>query len=337
MERMKLKGSYYEMGTQLGKMITGRLTLPKASDERLEWATNCEKVMEQHTPGLVEELQGIADASTLEKEQLNALILYDCSYIKGFYTSSPLNHCTVFTIPAKHTKSGKPLIARNYDWLTEVQEYFAVHHIHPTNKLRSVLFTDHYVGGFGGVNEAGLACGCTTAAYYNGKIQPALMLNMTIRWILDSFRDVQDAVDFLEQVPLSEANLYLIVDKSGTAARVEASPNKVSTTYTQDEFLIATNHFQSEEMRKFELKITEANAHTTLSRLEGIKNWYAIHTKPITINAVKSILRDHKHGVCDHFDVQSTLWSWVATLGAHEVEVCEGSPCENEYTTESVI
>ncbi len=337
MEEMRLEGSYYEIGTQIGEMIKGRLVVPKASDEKLEWSSKCESVMEQYTPGLLDELQGIADAANLEKKQLNAIILYDCSYIKSFLDhTSPIQHCTVFTIPGKHTESGKPVFARNYDWLTEVQEYFAIMRINPTNKLKNVLFTDHYVGGFGGVNEAGLACGCTVAAYYNGSIKPEIMLNMAMRWMLDSFGKVEDAVDFLEEIPLSESNIYLLADRSGVSARVEASPDKIITTYAQDEFLIATNHFQSEEMKRLEVEITEANAHTTITRLEGITNWYNNHKKPITIDSVKNILRNHEYGVCDHAGEAGTLWSWIATIGENEVEVSSGYPCKNDYHLKSV-
>ncbi|MFX0150692.1 MAG: C45 family autoproteolytic acyltransferase/hydrolase, partial [Candidatus Hodarchaeota archaeon] len=285
MKNLKLEGSYYEMGTQLGKMIRGRLELPEADAKKQEWASNCESVMRQYTPELLEELQGIADAANLEKTRVNAIILYDCSYIKSFYSAaSPIHHCTVFVIPREQTVSGKPVIARNYDYLTEVREYFAIHRIHPTNKVRNILFTDHYVGGYGGVNEAGLACGCTLAAYYNGSLKPAMMINMLMRWMLDTFRDTEDAVAFLEEVPISEGSIYVIADKNGVNARVEATPDKVCSTYAKDEFLIATNHFQSKEMQQLENEITEANAHTTITRLEGITHWYNTQKKPISID-----------------------------------------------------
>ncbi|MFX0125515.1 MAG: C45 family autoproteolytic acyltransferase/hydrolase [Candidatus Hodarchaeota archaeon] len=352
MKSLKLEGSYYEMGTQIGKLIKGRLELPEPDNKKQEWVLNCERVMNQYTPELLEEIQGITDAANLEKTRFNAIILHDCSFIKNFYTAtSPRQRCTIFTIPRQHTETGKPVIARNYDWLTEGQEYFAMHRIHPTKKERNVLFTDHYVGGYGGVNEAGLACGLAGARYYNGDIKPAMMLNMTMRWMLDSFQNTEDAVAFLEEVPHSEGIIYLIADKHGVSARVEASPDKVFTTYAQDEFLIATNHFQSKEMQQLENKITEANAHTTITRLEGITNWYNAQKKPISIDSLKSILRDHEFGVCDHQqgvcydedgnreeeDIAGTLWSWITTLGTNEVEICVGSPCKNNYSVEPVI
>ncbi|UCG02831.1 MAG: hypothetical protein JSW11_02345 [Candidatus Heimdallarchaeota archaeon] len=350
MKNVKLAGSYYELGTHLGKMIQGKLHLPEADAKKLEWAAGCEDAMEEFTPGLLEELQGISDAANLDKARLNAIILYDQSYIKSFSTASD-QHCTVFTVPGKHSESGKPVMARNYDWSTEVKEYFTMHYISPQNKMRNVLFTDHYVGGFGGVNETGLACGCATAAYYNGDLKPGIMLSMAIRWILDSFKNVEKAVKFLEKVPLCEGNIYLLADRSGMSARVEATPYKVFTTFAQDEFLIATNHFQSEEMKDLENQITDANAHTTLTRLEGISNWYKSQKKPISIDSIKSILRDHKYGVCDHIkgviytengdrkeeDLVSTLYSWIAILGNDELEVCAGSPCKNDFRSKAIF
>jgi predicted choloylglycine hydrolase len=336
MNKLTLEGSYYDMGTHLGKMLRGKLVLPKASSEKLAWAANCEKVMEEYTPELLEELRGIAEVANFKQEDLNAILLYDCSYIKNYYLS-PMQRCTVFTIPGKNVEGGEPVLARNYDWLTEVQEYFAVHWIKPTKKFRSILFTDHYVGGFGGVNEAGFACGCTVAAFYNGSIKPRMMLNMTIRWLLDNFTKVEDAVNFLEEIPLSEGNIYLLVDKTGASARVEASPDKIVTTTACDEFMIATNHFQTEEMKLLEAEITEENAHTTITRLQGITDWYNNHEKPISIESIKSILKDHEYGVCDHNGEAGTLWSWIAQLGTNKVEICEGKPCTGKYQRDSIF
>lgn len=293
--------------------------------------------MEEFTPDLLEELQGIADAARLKKEDLNGIILYDCSHVKDYYKPNYLQRCTVFLIPGKDTQMENPIFARNYDWLKEAQQYFSLHKISPKNKLRSILLTDHFVGGFGGMNECGLAVGCTLAAYYNGQVKPQIMLNMAIRWILDNFRDVEEAVGFLEKVPLSEAYIFLIADSSGASARVEATPESVETSLAHDEFMIATNHFQSKKMKKYEVEITPANAHTTFTRLEGIDKWYRTQNWPITINSVKSILRSHEYGICDHNGEAGTLWSWVANLGANLVEVCGNSPCLEEYSSVSVL
>jgi hypothetical protein len=42
------------MGTQLDKMVKGRLQLPEPNTKKLEWAVGCENVMKQYTPELSE-------------------------------------------------------------------------------------------------------------------------------------------------------------------------------------------------------------------------------------------------------------------------------------------
>ncbi len=334
MNEIKLSGSYYEMGVQLGQMLKNKLSLPEAAAEKLEWATNCESAMKKYTPGLLDELQGFAEAANLKTEQLNAILLYDCSNIQRYL--DPMNYpnrCTIFVILGKHTESGYPIYARNYDWMLECEAYFLIYRPFPTNKLRSVVFTDHYVGGFGGINEAGLACGVTIVPYYSGEFKPGILTNMAVRWILDTFERTEEAVDFLETIPLCEGMHYYIADKESTIARVESSPVKVFTTYAEDELLVATNHFQSKEMQHLQNEISDDMAWTTFTRLEGIKNWYQSQEKPIAVTSVKSILRDHHYGVCDHNEAASagTIWSWIASLGTNKVEISVGQPCKNDY------
>ncbi|MHA2334394.1 MAG: C45 family autoproteolytic acyltransferase/hydrolase [Candidatus Hodarchaeales archaeon] len=326
--QIKFQGTYYEMGLQYGKMIKDNIVLPEADTKKLDWVLKCEDEMERYTPGLLDELQGIADAANLEIKDLNAVILYEPFTIKRFVNHTPtMNHCTAFIIPGTNAEGGHPVFARNYDWLAESQEHFAVHRINPANKLQNMLFTDHYVGGFGGVNEAGLACAVTAMPYHNCSFKPGILLNIAVRWILDNYHEVEAAVNFLEEIQNCEGNLYLIADETGTNARVEVSPDKVFTTYSQDEFLGATNHFQSEEMQHLQREIPKSE----LKRIEGITSWYNNQEKPITIDFVKTILRDHEYEVCAHVEEGGTIWSWIAKLGTNEIDICIGQPCKGNY------
>ncbi|MFW9917237.1 MAG: C45 family autoproteolytic acyltransferase/hydrolase [Candidatus Thorarchaeota archaeon] len=333
MIQITLEGSYYQIGLQVGKMLKGNLKLPEAAPSRLEWASNCEKAMEQYTPGLLEELQGLADGANLKREKLSGILLYEPFAIKRFVKNLPsTQRCTIFVIPGSQTATKQSIFARNYDWYTEASDYFMINRLCPTGKVQSILFTDHYVGGFGGISAAGLACGVTGMPFFNGQFQPGILLNMMTRWILDSCHQVEEAVAFLETAPHCEGNLYMLADKAGTIACVEACPNKVNTTYAQeDELLVATNHFQTEEMQGLQREIPDTIEETTFTRLKGVKAWYNGQKRPIAIEAVKMILKDHKNAVCDHERTGGTVWSWIAPLGANTVEVCVGQPCQSEY------
>ncbi|MFW9995566.1 MAG: C45 family autoproteolytic acyltransferase/hydrolase [Candidatus Odinarchaeota archaeon] len=332
-KQQHFQGSYYEMGLQCGKMIKDRIILPKADAKKIDWASKCRNEMERYTPGLLDELQGLADAANLERKDLDAVLLYEPFAIKRFTNRAPaMNCCTAFIIPGNRAEGEYPVFARNYDWFAESRDFFAVHCIHPANKLQSMLFTDHYIGGFGGVNEAGLACAVTSMPYHDCSFKPGILLNIAVRWVLDTFREAGAAVNFLEEIQHCEGNLYLIADKTGTNARVEVTPDKVFTTCSRDGFLVATNHFQSEEMQPLQRELPESE----FTRLEGITSWYSSQEMPVTSDSIKSILRDHEHEVCAHVDEGGTVWSWIARLGINEVQVCVGSPCEKQYKVLSI-
>ncbi|MHA2251566.1 MAG: C45 family autoproteolytic acyltransferase/hydrolase [Candidatus Kariarchaeaceae archaeon] len=340
MMQVNLKGSYYNMGIEYGKMIKNKLTLPNPENEQIKWATECEPIVKKYASGLLEEIQGIADSTDISYEQLIAYLLYHPPGIgKYFNSNAPINlkqNCTVFAISGERTKDGRPIFARNYDYDSENQNYFHAFNTHPNNKLRSLGFSDHMVGRYGGVNESGLAVAITAMPFYNGKPSSGILLNIATRWMLDSFETTKEAVEYLNNIPHCEGVHYVIADKSSNIAKIETTPEKVNVIYANNGLVLATNHFVSDEMKPLTIELKEENSGTTVKRYNGVSEWYETTDKEIDIDSIKYILSDHDNAVCDHFimdgeEKYSTIWSWIVSLGSDNIDLCVGSPCKNGY------
>lgn len=314
--------------------MRNEINLPKPDSEMTNFADHCEEYVTRFAPDIIKELSGVADGANCNFDTLKTYFMHS-PYLIGRHSrvahgqSGP--HCTVFAISKPHTVNDKVIFARNYDFMSDFENYLTVFSTYPTNKLASIGFSDHAVGRYGGVNQEGLAIAGTNVYLYNGKYSPGLLFNIIIRWALDNCKTAKEVVDFLLETPHCEGINFLIADKTGLIIRAETTPDKTSIITNEDEILTAANHFQSTEMQKLQRKIINTRDHTTFPRVDGLRSWFKECRKPISIEMTKEILRDHKHFLCDHSSDISTIWSWVTSLGTNTVFLCSGSPCKNAY------
>jgi predicted choloylglycine hydrolase len=341
MNLIKLEGSYYEIGSQYGKMIKGRLKLPKPEETQKEWVSGSYPHLVKYTSNLLEELRGVADAADLDQEVLATHLFYNPFFIGKFFNNVMNTQCcTSFVITRKNVKGNHLLFARNYDWGVEYSDFLMVTQVYPDNKISSMGFSDHMIGRYGGVNASGIAVAVNAVALCNVPHKHGLLLNVTTRWILDNCKTTKEVVAFLEKIPHCEGYNYLVTDRIGDIARIEISPEKVHTSYPKNSLVVATNHYQSQEMKnqQFEYNTSQMvndEIDNSTKRLTGIVEWFKEHKNLADIESVKKILRNHEHEVCYHKKWKeynnSTIWSWITLLGTRTIEVCQGSPCNNEY------
>jgi predicted choloylglycine hydrolase len=74
------------------------------------------------------------------------------------------------------------------------------------------------------MNEAGLTISGVSTSFVNSG--PGVMFNVAERWILDNCRTVEEAAEFIEKIPSEWGTAYLMIDKKGSIAKVEAHREK---------------------------------------------------------------------------------------------------------------
>jgi len=324
--RVEIAGSYYELGLEYGRIV---------SENKLNWwwteppvaklalVKACESEIAIHAPGFLEEIRGLADACQSD---------YDLVLSNMTVTYWEQSACNVVAVAGTQCRSGRTIFARNHDFDDADRQWVTCFNTSPKNALRNIGFGFADPGRYDGVNEAGLAIG-GAAIWYRHKPQPGLRMNVVTRWVLDMFSDTPSAVDYLKRIPHHEGISYLVADKTGCIARVEAAPERVDVAMTRDGMLAAINLYQSPEMGGLEHALGEENlVHRHKKRIPA---WYEAHKGQIDLDAAKKLCSDHEIGLCDHGEGRAepfgTIYSWVAELGTGKIHVAHGRPCENEY------
>ena len=320
MKEFRIKGSYYDMGKTFGKTLSNWHRQFKPNDKLLEFARKCEDAVAKFAPDILDELRGIAEVSGAKYESLISTML------SPFF----LFGCTVFAIKGEYTANGNPIFARQMDWLMEDVDSLCAIYTEPNDAHKSIGFSFGDCGRYGGQNEDGLTIGSASLARYTGKVKPGVRMNISTRWILDKLSTTEETVDYLTRIPHTEAMAFLVADKSGTIARVEAASEKTEARYLEEGIDVVTNIFVLDGMKHLDSGLPK-DSHT-YAYCDRLQEWFEANNGNITLEDVKAICSDPEKGVCQTSkQYEVTIWSWVASIDPPSIEIAPGPPCNTQY------
>lgn len=323
MRECELTGDHYGMGRRNAILAKRAGDSPEPpAPEQIRFALECEAVVEEHVPWLVEEIRGVAEAGVYDPGVAKVIPL-------TLYADSG---CSVVAIAGRHTHDGKSLFGRNYDFFSSFGRYSSLYQTRPEGKLAHIGCSDHWVGRHDGLNEAGLAIGHSGPAPRERRA--GFVFTLAIRAVLDTCRTVAEATAFLQRIPHLGNTAFLVADAAGEIAAVDASPRKVVTTRFPDGFGFLANAYASAEMA------THAGDGEVLGsrvRTRNFRNWFA--TCPEAgMGDMQRVLSDPVEGVCccadrdaGAEDPEVTLWSWTAALGDPIIYLAKGTPNKASY------
>ena len=119
------------------------------------------------------------------------------------------------------------------------------------------------------------------------------------------------------------------MERHGKMAIIECTSEDINVRYS-DDYVIATNHFISNNMIKYNNK--EDNWYYTNDRYNTIDN-YLKNNATIDFDKCKELISGKYGFICQfekklHFD---TIWSAVYDLNTLYNEICEGNPNKSKY------
>ncbi|MGI8315274.1 C45 family autoproteolytic acyltransferase/hydolase [Halobacillus mangrovi] len=199
-----------------------------------------------YAPGLWEELQGLADGLGWGLAE----VLHEYS---GFQQDWVRSGCSVMT--------GEGFFARNYDYHPKTYEgRFLL--FKPNNGFASIGPGQRLIGRTDGMNEHGLCIG------YNfvNRIKPedGLICCTITRIILETAKNVREAVELLTELPHRHSFNYILYDREGNSRIIEGSPRGVKVKTGQ----VCTNHFDE--------LASENRKHLTdsMERMDRLEQFY---------------------------------------------------------------
>jgi predicted choloylglycine hydrolase len=332
-QHLVLRGSAESIGRQQGGMIQG---FKPAVDYFSSGPVNTSsapvdrtiKLMEKYCPGLVEEMSGFCQVAGFPLEKL--------VYLSMTHIGS--TNCSHFVALPAATANGHVLVGRNYDF-GEKADDLKLTTVFPEGCYANTGFPTLFFGRNDGLNEHGLSVTLSVGGMPVGimpgqhpPLQEGLQFWAMIRTILETCKTVDEAEACFSDFPCSGNPILIFADAGGHASLAETyGPHKKITRLGGGTpFLAATNHFQSEELRKVE---PMCMAHS-IKRLNTANNFLKENAGKISLQAMKELLGTrYPEGLCTHYyqEFFGTLHSCVFDLTERFIEVTFGSPAVNAW------
>lgn len=329
MIKMKLKGSHYDMGYACGKQFLKdgiqlqKLPVLHNRKERIGYAMDCIEIYKQYYPEILEELRGISDAQELSYDEVIAFIL-------GMYSYTADVHCTCFAL-----KQGNAvLLGRNSDFLVAVKDMCLHVECEPKEGYAHTANSTAFIQLEDGVNEAGLSVGMTFI--YPVVKRPGFNAGILVRYLLEKCNSEKEAIQALQSLPIGSAQTITLADATGDMAVVECNCMEMEIIYPKEKenFIVATNQFRSERMRKYQCTFLEDDLFS--EKRYRCASHALRSTASYNVSFAKDLLAGRFGFMCQYEPSlgADTVWSVLYDMKKREMHLCEGNPSREEFVVQ---
>ncbi len=201
--------------------------------------------LRQSNPAMLARMQGIAEGAGLPRRSLclmNAMEPF-ISSVEGRTVLPPLAACSALAVRGTRSRTGEPIIARNFDMLPLLQPFFMLRESRPRGGFRSLDFAvAPQAGTVDGMNEKGLAI-TMDYAFVTDSGPPNPLITMLIADALASCATVTEAAGRIAASPHWGAGMLMLADASGDLASVELANTRagVRRPAPGEDWLLFTN------------------------------------------------------------------------------------------------
>jgi isopenicillin-N N-acyltransferase-like protein len=267
---LELRGAPRAMGRQHGrafrdnirKLTAERVHLssdPKWTGQAvprarvLELAEACLAEHIAYAPHLIEEVQGIADETGLSLAELIILNGFtdftDTLYAlggAGAHGALPQpalqamsQGCTAFIAPDTLAADGRGFYGQTWDMHASATPHVILLRVVPEAAPAALMFTITGCIGMIGMNAAGIAIGINMLSGTDGRV--GVTWPFVVRQVLAQ-TDFDAALECITSAKLAGAHNYMLFDKHGRGANVEAMATCHAVTLLNGQPLVHTNH-----------------------------------------------------------------------------------------------
>ncbi|WP_051531348.1 C45 family autoproteolytic acyltransferase/hydolase [Clostridiisalibacter paucivorans] len=326
---LKLEGSYEEIGRQMAKKTrerTAALPPPQYFTER-ELGEAIE-LYKTYCPGLMKELEGYANACNMT--------LSDIAYTWMTYLTP---HCSGLIVEGSLMKDGHTRLIRNYEF-SIADEDLMLCETRPEGKYAHIGGSLALFGRTEGINECGLAVSMSSCGFPVSNLEgmrppkiKGLQFWAVIRSLLENCKDVEEAMELVQKMPIAyNINLY-IADSKGNGSIVETMDGEFSfqqiSSKSEKKYLCGTNHIVIPTFQKFEpfaMRNSMVRLQTLEHFMEGRKNLEEDEVK-------KLFLTKYPEGMSAYYydDWFGTIKSVVMDTANRSFQICWFGQKENGW------
>lgn len=330
-----LEGTAYEVGKMQGEIVRKD---EKAVKFHSSFKTDLRSMgfhdfkelgtaYEEYCPGLLEEMQGLADGLGVE---ISEIPFYRATY-------QVPKKCSQVAVLSSVANDKRVYVGRSYEWI-QTDEDLRLCITRVTGKAKHIGFSTALFGRLDGMNEHGLSVTYTGGGIFGVPLKHKGFCNwLVIRSILDGCKTVDDALKLIQSIPVLDFFSLLIVDKKSNAALIEFADGthdiKRVNNDSPDKYLISTNHYTLPATTKFNEYNCGIIEHSQ-KRYQLLASTLKNAVPEINKETIRTILsKKFPEGVCDHYysDSFGTLWSMIFDLTSTKADICFGAPTHNEW------
>lgn len=352
--RIIASGTPYEIGVAHGKGAKEQIGVSIENYKamfwdysNISWDTACRyaktfiSTIEKYDPDYINEIQGIADGSGWNFEEILALNVRSEIVLQGSQVQQvPMEGCTSFVFTPERTVNRHVLLGQNWDWKKAEQAGCIILYIKQKNKPDITMVTEAGIIGKIGYNSAGIGV-CLNALSSDMKVagDDPVPLHIALRGVLDS-QTLPDAVLAVARMPLSCCAHFMMGSAKGEGISVEVGPGDFDLLYAEDGFLAHTNHFITPRMDYVKDTLRQKNPDTFM-RLGRMRTMVHNLDHKVGVPDLKEMMKDHTCyplSICCHEDEfkpegkrMSTVFSIIMDLTREEMYFAPGNPCCCEY------
>tara|TARA_B110000116_G_scaffold186884_2_gene161984 strand:- start:77 stop:1174 length:1098 start_codon:yes stop_codon:yes gene_type:complete len=288
----------------------------------------------QFAPHLVEELQGLAEASVVSVENLMLLQVRNQFSDAMAQGANGLQGCTALSIGGSSMQSGRGIVAQNWDADVALDPFTLVLTRQPDAAPAYMCVTQAGLISYIGMNTAGLAaCVNTLPAPSRGVGVPHYF---SLRTMFEQ-TSLAAAVDVLALAHRAIPVNIMMTTPDGPA-NIEGYIDEVKLV-TDDSLLVHTNHCLCPDRTSINDEYPELIQ--SVPRLQRMRQLLSevVPDRQLTVPQVQVLLADHDNypqSICRHQNADkhgfwSTVFSIVMDPTAREMYVSRGNPCENRF------
>ncbi len=335
MDYLKLKGTHYNVGKQIGQFLKEKNSVfpIKLNPNQLKNGIESLAILNDVFPGGADEIKGITDVISLDYELFGAwMMCMGCCLTIRENHNVEVRGCTALGL----IDGDNIYYGRDNDLPPYLKKMSKSINYSINNKNRFILNTSSFSNGEEGINEDGLVVAMTFVVPKIEDIRPGLNSLFLVRYLLENCKTVKESISELNRLPISSSCNILLMDKTKEMVVAECSPSEINIRYPEEnnnggKFIVTVNHFSSEKMKIYDR--SKQNVYSSRARYITAydslkKNEYDIDT----ISYIKNILSGKYGFMCQYKRVKfETIWSTIFDINKRKMFLAEGNPAETEY------
>ena len=335
---VEARGSYHEMGCQIGEEARDEIqgfcdialqrinkTVTVNSEQAIRIARDSLRAVEKYAEHLVEEMQGMSEASGVPLDDLMLLQIRN-QFVEGMDFG-----CTSVSLKTDETVYPNGLLAQNWDNDPAFDPFTLVIIRRPVNAPDMIHVSQAGLIAYLGVNDTGL--GVCLNALAAPTSQRGVPLYFILRRVYES-RSLEEALRVVRDSPHAIPVHMMMMSPEGPTS-IEITVDNIQVL--QSSLLTHTNHCIHPDLMHINQDFPEMiDSGSRLHRIQSLTT----DMPECSMETIQHWLRDHDNyprSICRHANDDlthgffETVFSLIIDVASQTIHLSRGTPCNNPY------